>query len=94
MGERGAAKVEIKDMIPLVIIAIVAAGRTAGLPTKLSPIFALVLGVIAGVWVMPSLGVPFPHSIVAGLYSAAAAVGLVSSAKNTLEAMGVVRGEK
>lgn len=68
-----------------VIVALVGMFKTAGLPAKVAPLAAIVLGIIAGfVYVAP--GQP-SEAVLVGITLGLAASGLYSGGKNTIEAV-------
>ncbi|NEU31968.1 hypothetical protein GN156_14445 [bacterium LRH843] len=69
-------------LIPL-LVGLVELFKTAGLPKKLSPIAALLLGVAAGVvYVYPE---DIKGGIIVGIMMGLSASGLYSGTKNTIE---------
>lgn len=79
---------QIQDVIPLVIMGLVAAARSAGYPVKFAGLLGVALGLLAGLFVLPAVGVaPLSRSIITGMYMGLAAVGLVSGVKNAFEGL-------
>jgi L-cystine uptake protein TcyP (sodium:dicarboxylate symporter family) len=69
-------------LLPL-IIGLVAVATSLGLPKKLAPVLALILGVLSGVvYLAPDNAA---QGVLVGIALGLASVGLYSGAKNTVE---------